>query len=562
MIGEIINYRYEVLEKIGESQIFSVYKTRDKVLNRLVALKFFSEGVAANQGFVLAARAGYQAAAPLDHPCIARVLDADPESDQRFIACEYVRGVNVKERIQRAGAMQVSTALDIIVPALEALEYAHSNRMVHGDLRPQDILISPDGEVKVTDFGLAPALRACHDVADRMVMRSVHYDAPEIAEGAAPSVSSDLYSAGVILYEMLTGSLPFDGPTGISIALKQAKETPVAPRVLNTSVPKSLSDLVMRAIEKPPSQRFPTATAMLDDLISIRDALRMGKPVSVEQPNTRQTVVEDPRDDGRPEGMLSKASYVWLILMFVLVMAVVTYVTYNVKTGESSVEVPSFLNMTVDEAQEKAREADITLEEDDTGDIYSSDVEEGNIAQQFPGPHAQVPRDKAVVKYRVSKGPSAKDVPDLVGLSETEAYRTAEDAGFTISKNPTTEYNEKVPVSQVIRQDPEKGTLAPLDSSISLVVSLGPKPIAVTPDEPVAEPDDGGRSFQVAVTVPPDADGDQEVRIVLDDSRGETTSFQESRAPGDKVSETVTGYGSRVRIKVYVAGELVSDKTY
>lgn len=561
MIGEIINYRYEVLEKIGEGQVFSVYKTRDKVLNRLVALKFFSEGVAANKDFVTAVRAGYQAVAPLDHPCIARVLDADPASDDRFVACEYVRGINVKERIERAGAMQVSTVLDIMVPVIEALEYAHSNRMVHGDLRPQDIVVSTDGEVKVTDFGLASALRACPDVADRMGMRSVHYEAPEIAEGAAPSLSSDLYSAGLILYEMLTGSLPFDGPTAISIALKQAKDIPPAPRVVNNSVPKSLSDLVMRAIEKSPSQRFPNARAMLDDLRSIRDALRVGKPVSVEQPNYRQPEAVDTRDEGRSEGLLSRSSYVWLIMMFVLVMAVVTWVTYSVQTSDSSIEVPNVLGMTVDEAQDKAREANITLEEDAAGDIYSSDVEEGKIAQQFPGPHAKVPRDKSVVKYRVSKGPSAKNVPDLAGLPEADAYRTAEDAGFTIGK-VTTEYDEKVPASQVIRQDPEKGTLAPLQSSIGLVVSLGPKPIDTTTDQSTTEPDSGGRSFQVAVIVPPDADGDQEVKIVLDDSRGETTPFQETRGPGDKVSETVTGYGNHVRIKVYVGGELVSDKPY
>lgn len=560
MIGEIISYRYEVLEKIGDGQIFSVYKTRDKVLNRLVALKVMSDGAAASKDFVHAVRAGYQAVTPLDHPCIARVLDADPASDSNFIACEYVRGINVKERIQRAGAMQVSTVLEIMVPVLEALEYAHSNRMVHGDLRPQDIIVSPDGEIKVTDFGLASALRACPEVADKMGMRSVHYEAPEIAEGAVPSVSSDIYSAGVILYEMLTGQLPFDGPTAISVALKQAKDTPESPRNLNTSVPKSLSDLVMRAIEKSPSQRFPNVTAMLDDLRSIRDALRVGKPVSVEQPNYRQPLVADHEDD-QPEGLLSRSSYVWLIIAFVVVMAIVTAVTFHVSTKDSKIEVPYLLGMTVDQAQEKAREANITLEEDGAGPIYSSDVKEGDIAVQFPGPHAKIPRDKAVVKYRLSKGPSSKPVPDLVGRPETEAYKAAEDAGFTIGK-VSTEYDEKVPVNQVIRQDPEKDTQAPLQSTISLVVSLGPKPIDTTNETTTSEPDTNSRSFQVAVTVPPDADADQEVRIVLNDSRGESTAYQETHRPGDKVSETVTGYGNHVRIRVYVGGELVSDKPY
>lgn len=560
MIGEIINYRYEVLEKIGEGQIFSVYKTRDKVLNRLVALKFLSEDATASKDFGPAVRAGYQAVASLDHPCIARVLDAAPESDGRFIACEYAHGISVKERVQRAGSMQVATVLDIMIPVLEALEYAHSNRIVHGDLRPQDIVVSPDGEVKVTDFGLASALIACPDVADKMGMRSVHYEAPEMAEGTVPSVSSDLYSAGVILYEMLTGSLPFDGPTAISVALKQAKDIPAAPRALNTSVPKSLSDLVMRAIEKAPAQRYPSARAMLADLISLRDALAVGKPVSVEQPSHLQPRVYSVPDEGQSDGLLSRSSYVWLTVMFVVVMAVVTWVTYSMHASDAKIEVPYLLNMTVEEAQEKAREAGIKLEESDAGDVYSNEVPEGEIAQQDPVPHTKVERDKAVVKYRISKGPSAKKTPDLIGLPETEAYRAAEDAGFRIGK-VATEYDEKAPVNQVIKQDPEKDVLAPLDSTISLVVSLGPKPVD-TSGESTIDQDSSSRSFQVAVTVPSDATGDQEVRMVVDDSRGETTPYQELRQPGDKVNQTVTGYGSHVRIRVYVGGELVSDKPY
>ena len=161
--------------------------------------------------------------------------------------------------------MQVSKALDIIIPTLEALEYAHANKMVHGDLRSQDILASPNGEIKVTDFGLSAALRECPDVSDNLSMRSIHYEAPEVAEGAAPSSVSDLYSAGVILYEMLTGSLPFEGATAVAIALNKSKQIPTPPRSLNASVPKSLNDLVMRAIDKSPQERFASASEMLAD---------------------------------------------------------------------------------------------------------------------------------------------------------------------------------------------------------------------------------------------------------------------------------------------------------
>lgn len=562
MIGQIINYRYEVLEKIGDGAIFSVYKARDKVLNRLVALKSLTNDCADNAEFAGAVRAGYHAVATLDHPYIARVLEADPTSSETFVACEYVRGMNIKDRISRAGAMQVPHALDIIIPVLEALEYAHGNRIAHGDLRPQDIVVSTDGEVKVTDFGLASALRACPDVANRFGMRSVHYEAPEIAEGAAPSVASDIYSVGAILYEMITGSVPFEGPTAVSVALKQAKETATPPRSLNTGVPKSLSDLVMRAIETSPEERFPNASAMLADLRAIRDALRIGRPVSVPQPSvSARTEPNGHQEQSEPDGLLTRSSYLWLTGLFVVLVVIISLATVFLNTKDTKLKVPMILGLTLEEAQAKAKEAGLTLEQDDPGDTFSNDYEEGKIASQNPVVNAMVAKDKAVVKYRLSKGPSVKPIPDLTGLPEPEAYQAAEDAGFGIGK-VTTEYSDKVPVNDVIKQDPEKDALATPHSSIALVVSLGPKPEAPPVDDTSGTPDGQERSFSIGVTVPSDADGQQEVRIVVDDSRGETTAVQEFHDPGDRFDQTVTAYGNKVRIKVYVGGHVVSDNTY
>lgn len=562
MIGQVINYRYEVLERIGDGDIFSVYKARDKVLNRLVALKFLTKDCAENASFANALRTGYQAVAPLDHPYIARVLDADPTSSETFVACEYVRGINVKDRITRAGAMQVPVALDIIIPVLEALEYAHANRIAHGDLRPRDVIVSTEGEVKVTDFGLSAALGTCPEVADRFSMRSVHYEAPEMAEGAAPSVSSDLYSAGVMLYEMLTGSLPFDGPTAIAVALKQAKETPASPRSLNTAVPKSLSDLVMRAIERNPDERFPMASAMLSDLRAIRDALKVGRPVSVPQPSVSSRQLGREEQEPEPDGLLSLSSYVWLVLAFVLAVAAVGGVTLYLNTRDSKIAVPYILGMTVDEAREKAREAGMNLELSDAGDIYSNDYAEGMIAVQAPAAHSRVPRDKNVLKYRVSQGPSSKRVPDVTGLLLSEATQVAEDAGFSIGK-VTREYSDTVPLDSVIKQDPEKGSLATIDSQIALVLSMGLKPEpAVENTGDGASSDSQQRNFQIAVTVPEEADGQQEVRIIVDDDRGESTAVQEFHDPGDKFSKNVEAFGTNVRIRVFVSGRVVSDEKY
>lgn len=560
MIGQIIHYRYEVLEKIGEGAVFTVYKARDKVLNRLVALKTLNPPYANNRRFVGAVRDGYQNAAILDHLYIARVCDVDPTSEVPFVTYEYVNGIDVKERIAKAGAMQVSKALDIIIPTLEALEYAHANKMVHGNLRSQDILASPNGEIKVTDFGLSAALRECPDVSDSLSMRSIHYEAPEVAEGAAPSSVSDLYSAGVVLYEMLTGSLPFEGATAVAIALNKSKQTPTPPRSLNASVPKSLNDLVMRAIDKSPQERFASAGEMLADLRAIRDSLRTGRPVAVAQPHSRQIEPDDEPDNG---GLLSRASYLWLIVGFVLVVALAGGLTLTLSTRDMKLDVPLIIGKSVEEAREIAHESGLTLEQDHPGEVYSNDYEEGRIAVQFPLAHSRVPRDKAIIKFKLSKGPSVKRVPDLLGLPEPEAYRAVEDAGFIVSKL-TNEYNDKIPINAVIRQDPEKGSMAPPQSSIALVLSLGPKP--EQPSEPSytqsPQPKGDPRSFQIAVTVPADADGQQEVRIVVNDERGSTTAVQEYHDPGDKFSETVTAYGDNVRIRVYVGGRLASDEKY
>lgn len=561
MIGQIVNYRYEVLEKVGDGDIFSVYKSRDKVLNRLVALKVLSKDLADNPTFTTAVRAGYGAVAALDHPNIARVLEADSTSNEPFIVCEYVRGINVKDRVKRAGPVQVPLALDIVIPVLEALEYAHANRIVHGDLRPQDIIVSPDGEVKVTDFGLASALRQYPDITNRMPMRSVYYEAPEIAEGAEPSVSSDIYSTGAILYEMLTGQVPFEGSTAIAVALKQSKELPTPPRMLNTGIQKSLSDLVMRALDKDPSDRFSNVTEMLTDLRAIRDGLRMGKPLSIPQPSVsaKQTDSDD-YSDSVSDG-ISRKSYIWLVAIFVAVVLGMGFVTYLMKSGENKIIVPALLGMTRDEAMVEAKKAGIRLIDD--GEIYSDEYEDGQIASVVPPASSKVPSSNPIVRVKYSKGPATKDVPDLSGLPESEAYQAARDEGFSVGK-VTTEYSDRIPINSVVKQDPEKDTQAKPGSKINLVISLGPKP------EPVDTSGDEGddtataneRRFNVAVEVPEDSQGQQEVRIVVDDDHGESTAVQEFHNPGDKFTAPVTAYGSTVRIKVYVGGHLESDDTY
>ena len=555
MIGQIVNYRYEVLEKIGDGELFSVYRARDKVLNRLVALKVLAADLAANREFAAAVENSYRDAAGLAHPNLARVLDADSGMEDCIVACEFARGINVKDRVRRAGPVAVPLAIEIIIPVLEAVEYAHANRVVHGDIRPQDIIVSPDGEVKLTDFGLAAALTNFPAIADKYQMRSIHYQAPEVVEGNPATAASDIYSIGVVLYEMLTNALPFDGGSAVSVALKKVKEVPVPPRSINAGVPKSLNDIIMRSIEASPKERYPSASEMLADLRALREGLRVGQPAAAAQPvrAKREEIAPVAEPDSLTRG------YWWWLALFVLAVLVSLGVTLLVVGQKAEIQVPHFLGLSWEEAQVEAEAKGFEVVDD--GRVFSESYEAGKICAATPPAGSMVSRGNAVVKVKISQGPSTVQVPDIVGATEADANEAAVKAGFTIG-NVKEQYSDKVPINSVIAQDPEGGLRRTPGTAIDLVISQGSK----RPPEETEQPTDGGeageRRFNVAVEVPADADGPQSVLIKVIDARGETNAYEQEHNPGDKFSTSVTTQGSNVRIKVYVGGVLVKDVPY
>lgn len=560
VIGKIINYRYEVLEKIGDGPLFSVYKSRDKVLNRLVALKTSSRTLAEPSGFGEAVVDAYRGAMSLSHPNIAKALDADCVDGECFVACEFARGVNVKERVRRAGPIAAPLAVDIMIPVLAALEYAHSMGVYHGDLGAQDIVVSPDGEVKVTDFGLSNVLACQGALSDRYVMRSVHYQAPEVIEGSPASAASDVYSAGVILYEMLTGQLPFDGTTAVSVAMKKVKEVPANPRTIITAVPKSLSDIVMRAIEPDRSGRYTSATAMLADLRAVSESLRTGVPVASSPIKVARSADEVMSDI--PERSF-KSQFMLLLLLFVVVCSLAMGTTFYLRSQNRTITVPPLLGKTVAEAEYEAKRVGIILVND--GTQFNPTYPEGRICAVSPAANAVVPASDPRVKIRISSGPGVARVPDVVGKSEPEARNLIKIAGLMAGMSRQ-EFSDSVPVNYVISQDPEPGMRRTPGSTVEFVVSKGPNPETQAPPVPNPRPERNQsageeRGFKVGVEVPASADGPQEVRIDIVDDRGENTVYSENREPGDRFDVPVTVHGSSARIKTYVGGSLVSDET-
>lgn len=564
MIGKIVNFRYEVLEKIGDGPLFSVYKSRDKVLNRLVALKSPVKGLQGAPGLSEAFVTAYRGVMSLAHPSIAKVFDADCVGGECFIACEYARGINVKERVRRAGPIAAPFAVDIMIPVLTALDYAHSVGIVHGDLAAQDVIVSPDGEVKVTDFGLAGVLTEHPEIADKYVMRSVHYEAPEIIGGAAPTVASDIYSAGIIIYEMLTGQLPFDGATSVAVAMKKAKDTPVNPRVINTAVPKSLSDIAMRAIETAPEDRYSSAAEMLAELKAVSHALRTGMPAAPVDfyssgPKVARSAEEVATD--APEKTF-RSQFITALVLFVVVCLIAMGATFMLKSRKNTVTVPTLLGLTWDQAQAAAKEAGVTLKDDGTG--YSNVYLSGQICSVSPPPGTSISPDE-LVKVKVSSGPDKIPVPYVVGKSEVDARSAIEQAGFDYGA-PKQEYSDTVPINDVISQDPRGGVSRPPRTTINLVVSMGPKPPTETPPPTGTDQSPGvsqERDIPISVQVPADAGGPQEVKIEVSDDRGsDNVAYQATRQPGDKFDVQIKGYGSSVDVKIYIGGQLDSDTVY
>jgi serine/threonine-protein kinase len=319
LIGQVINYRYEVLEKCGDGNFFSVYKARDKVLNRLVAIKVVVPQYAQNNEFADRLISEAQMVTELSHPNIAKVLEADAVDGNYFVAVEYVRGVNLKDRIRRTSPFAISYAVDIAMAIAEALDHAHRQGLVHGDVRPHNIITSPEGQIKLTDFGTARALAAFPAIREATMLRSVHYMAPEVIRGETAQPTSDVYSLGVILYEMLTGSVPYDGATSAAIAARQLQDPVPSAQARNAGVPGVLNDIIMKAMSKDSSQRFATMASFIAAMVKVKEWLRTGQTPtwSAKHNSSDDELVYEP--DDKPESIFKNGA---LIALGVLVVAV------------------------------------------------------------------------------------------------------------------------------------------------------------------------------------------------------------------------------------------------
>jgi len=568
LVGTVLKHRYEIIQSIGEGSLFTVYKAEDKIENRIVAIKVLRAEYASNSMFLERLVVAAQAFIGLRHPNIVEVYDAGSENGICFVVVEYVQGLDLKERIRRSAPLALSAVVDLGMVICDALEYAHRRGFVHGDLRSENVFITDEGHIKVADFWVYDAVASSQTMRTNAMMRSVHYTAPEVAEGEDATPAADVYSLGIMLYEALTGALPFDGDTPITVALKHAKEPIPSVRAANPGVPKQLELVITKALQKQPYQRYRSAKAMFNELKNVREALNLSKPLvwssvgeKKSSPATEEVVVEEERDVV-VLSTLVKTLTVTVILIALVFLGVVIYVW----TGPDEVEVPQLIGKSLSEAREitKARHIELNVRAEE----YNEKYDEGVIYFMNPPAGRHIKEGKFVDVW-VSKGSRYASVPSLVRLTEDEARRRVTDTGLVVGV-VSQDYSDAVPAGSVMSQNPAAGTRVEKGRPVNFVVSLGPKfeeQNVLTPSEepqpqmPEAQTQAQSepRSFDVIVNEVPPGPQNQLVEIVVEDDLGKRTVFTQVAHPGDRVSHTVQGVGKQVIIRVYIDGKLVKE---
>ena len=469
MEGKVFQGRYRLIERIGSGGMADVYRAEDTVLSRPVALKVLYRSLADDPDFVERFRREAKSAASLSHPNIVAIYDWGAEDSTYFIVMEFVEGESLKERIRRLGALSQHEAVKIAKEVASALAYAHKKGVVHRDVKPHNIILTHEGEVKVTDFGIARA-GASSITQTGTILGTAHYISPEQARGEEVGPASDIYSAGIILYEMLTGRVPFDGENPVSIALKQIEENPPLPSILNRSITIDLEKVVMKCLAKDPSLRYRDADELKDDLSRVES----GFPVAA--PPTETTMVIPFPERKKPKRRLKRAIISSLIAVFLLAAAFgAGFALYimNRPTVEK-VTIPKVVGLTLDQARSLLESKKLKVRK--SGEEYSETIAEGQIIRQSPSDGSEGKAGDSVTVV-VSLGKPIVVVPNVIGETSDNATSKMMKAGLEPSGENAYAYSDRVPAGRVIYQSPEPGSSVRKGTPFTLKISRGPETV-------------------------------------------------------------------------------------
>ncbi len=541
--GMFVGDRYEIIGKVGTGGMSDVYKAKDHTLGRFVAIKVLKAEFSEDVNFVTKFRTEAQSAAGLEHPNIVNIYDVGSESEFHYIVMEYIEGITLKTYIEKKGQLTFKEAISIAIQVGRGIEAAHNKNIIHRDIKPQNIIISTEGKVKVTDFGIARA--ATSNTINSDVMGSVHYSSPEQARNGFVDGKSDIYSLGIVMYEMVTGRVPFDGDTTVSVAIQHLQEEMVSPSAYASNLPISMEKIILKCTQKNPDRRYESISSLLADLrkalISPDEDFVVMVPVSREKTriigedevnkikqqtnsvyvdekmlvkhamNNAMEPEEDDSDDFDEDELnpkMDRAIMIMGIAAGVVIVALIIFIVVTffggIKFGGSSttpdtgtntqvntettateseviggITVPNLAGYTYDEAKEELNKLGLGITKA-SETAASDEYEEGKIVSHSPAANESV-EAHTTITVTLSSGAAKLEIPSVTGQEEEAAYNTLTQAELRPVKEY--EYSDTVEQGKVISQNPAAGSMAAKGDSITIVISRGPEevlPVQVT----------------------------------------------------------------------------------
>ncbi len=485
--GKIIDGRYEIIEEIGRGGMAIVYLAKCLVLNRYVAIKVLRPEFRDDAEFIKRFKIEAQSAGNLSHPNIVSIYDVGAEGDTEYIVMEYVEGITLKQYLGAKGVLPEKEAVDFAAQICAGLEHAHKKGIVHKDVKPENILITKEGILKITDFGIAKALNQGTITTGGMAMGSVHYFSPEQARGSFVDAKTDIYSLGVILYEMVTGKRPFDGENAISVAMQHIESEPVRPAIINPVISESLDTVILKAMKKDTFERYQSATQMLIDLkkvsvgSGVNSAPRSKTDVITPKQNgndgVRRTKTTQPKSKTKPAKKNKKSDTLAIVsgiaAAIVLVCALIAiYIGIFRQGGANEIKAPDFVGLTYEEVvelsqKEAYKKLDIVLA---NGEAFTKDLE-GVVTKQSPKAEKTIKNNSQI---QLTFGDAPKElikVPDVENRTEADAIDVLEREGFRVKIDY--EASDEIPQERVVRTSPAANSQAEEGSEITIYISSG-----------------------------------------------------------------------------------------
>lgn len=616
MTGKILDERYELIEKIGSGGMADVYKAKDILLDRIVAVKILHSSFAEDNDFIVRFRHEAQSAGKLSHPNIVGIYDVGCDGDVHYIVMEYVEGETLKQYIQNHPNIPIDTAVRIAIEIGYALEEAHANGIIHCDIKPHNVLLTRTGKVKVTDFGIARAINSSTVLDKQSILGSVHYLSPEQAAGDKITAKTDIYSLGIVLYEMLTHHLPFEGETAVSIALQHMQGDIPRPTKYNPAISPMLEECLLTALQTDPDKRYDTVFDFISELKiaqgftttiykpASQDFTAMTRPIPKKEVRTHK-VQRETKLTRFITNLPQKYIWIGMAVLFIICFAWAFFSFGNFWSSEN-ITVPNVVGKPVEVAETTLKKLDLKVSVDE---IASDDVPAGQVISQTPAAGTNV-KARRIIHLTVSKGGSAMLIPDLKGLTLEQAKERLDKMGLTLGAVENGNDPDK-PSDVIISQSPESGAKATKGTRVNIVINMKqkvhvPNVVGMTLADArntllsmklsvgtinasdgtstddsnaiiISQDPAGGESTSsnvvnltvgkkksqtktgtVNISIPKGGNARQ-VEIYVTDDSGKHTAYSGKAAPGSTVSKDVSGSGN-VHVQVVIDGSVVQDR--